>query len=157
MLGVRRGVPESWNTVRIRTVGRFHSGASHGRRHARSCWPFVVLLAGLVAAPVSGQQSVAQRADSAWTRGDHRLAEQLYRTRLEVQPDDATALHRLVLIGLRRSAFDECDALLGRLLVLAPNDSEVQVTRARLAAARGNLKGARAIVDSILSVEPAYF
>jgi Flp pilus assembly protein TadD len=155
MLGVRRGVPESWNTVRIRTVGRFRTGASRGRRHARSRWPFVAFLVGLVAAPVSGQQSVAQRADSAWTRGDHRLAERLYRTRLEAQPDDATALHRLVLIGLRRSAFDECDALLGRLLVLAPNDSEVQVTRARLTAARGNLKGARAIVDSILSVKPA--
>ena len=113
-----------------------------------------LLVLNALAVQAAAGQSVALRADSAWTRGDHHLAEQLYRSRLDEHPGDATALHRLAILAMRRAAFDECDALLQRLLILAPADTEAHTTRARLLAARGDLEGARAVVDSILDARP---
>lgn len=114
----------------------------------------LLFLAGPIFATPAEGQTLASRADSAWTRGDHRLAEQLYRTHLAEQPADATALQRLAILALRRSAFDECDSLLRRLLDLAPHDGDAHITRARLLAARGELDRGRAIVDSILAHHP---
>lgn len=121
---------------------------------SRIAAPVLMILAGPMFAASAAGQTLVSRADSAWTRGDHRLAEQLYRTRLAEQPADATALQRLAILALRRSAFDECDSLLRRLLDLAPHDGDAHITRARLFAARGDLDRGRAIVDSILADRP---
>ncbi len=105
--------------------------------------------------PVAAQaQSVTARADSAWTRGDHDLAERLYRARLTDAPRDAMALHRLAILAMRRGEYDRSETLIQRLLAGSPDDAEAHVTRARLCAARGDMNGGRAIVDSILAHDP---
>ena len=146
-------VPESLKSVVIGRTGRSRTESWAGRRAVAMLAGFLLVLCALAVEPAAGQ-TITLRADSAWTRGDHHLAEQLYRDRLEEHPSDATALHRLAILAMRRAAFDECDALLRRLLILAPADTDAHITRARLIAARGDLVGARAVVDSILGNRP---
>lgn len=137
-------------------MSRTRNRSRHGQGSAasRHCALALLLLSAIPFATRASGQTLALQADSAWTRGDHRLAEQLYRTHLAEQPADATALQRLAILALRRSAFDECDSLLRRLIDLAPHDGDAHITRARLLAARGDLERGREIVDSILAVRP---
>lgn len=107
----------------------------------------------LAAAATSRAQSAA---DLAWDRGDVRQAETHYVARLERNPRDERALHRLALIRAWDERWDESLDLFDRLLALTPSNREAAIDRARVFAWRGQLPVALEALDRILADDPTY-
>ena len=134
---------------RHRTLGQ--------RVRARS---ILVLLSAMVAAPaLSGsaghaQTRMAAAADSLWRRGEFQAAGRLYAERLHADPSDAVAQHRLGILATRERRWADAFAILGPLSEQHPADAEVRVSLARVHLGMGDIGGAIAIVDSILTLRP---
>ncbi len=103
----------------------------------------------------SGRPAQAQEpADRAWSEGDLTTADRLYAARLEADPRDQRALHRLALIRAWEGRIEESLALFERLLSLAPGNVEAARDRARVLAWDGELEASRAAYEAILAGRP---
>lgn len=128
------------------------SGTLSSLRHVAAL--ALVLLAALLGDPrLAGAQTAA---DSAWMTGDVELAERLYAARLDAEPSDELALHRLALMGAWRQHYGESLILFGRLLRISPDNLEARVDRARVLAWRGDLTPASEELDEVLEIDPTY-
>jgi tetratricopeptide (TPR) repeat protein len=87
-------------------------------------------LALLLASAVQAQNP----ADAAWTRGDLPAARRLYAERLAADSSDGRALHRMGLLLSWDGRYADGIALLDRLLLLAPENGDARVDRARVLA-----------------------
>ncbi len=125
-------------------------------RHALRALACAVIV---VAMSASGGRAAAQQgsanADSLWRRGDFTGAAKLYAERLEANPADALAKHRLAMLELRAGRWDEAFTMLDDLSRRHPGDADIRVTLARAHAGMGDLDRAIAMVDSILVARPA--
>jgi tetratricopeptide (TPR) repeat protein len=93
-------------------------------------------------------------ADSAWARGDHAVAEALYRQRLGAHPGDAVALHRLALLTGWAGRHAESVALFDRLLEDRPGDAALALQRVRVLGWARDYPAAIAAVDALLASAP---
>ncbi len=93
-------------------------------------------------------------ADLAWRNGNQDRALTLYEARLEVNPDDATALHRAALVRAWNEDYAEALELLDHLIELEPGDLSVRVDHARVRAWSGDVSGALDELDALLSRNP---
>jgi cellulose synthase/poly-beta-1,6-N-acetylglucosamine synthase-like glycosyltransferase len=123
--------------------------APGARRAARTT---SVLLLWLTLGAGAGAAQTA--ADNAWRRGDLPLAAALYAERLEADPADATALHRLALVLAWRGEHAASLVLFDRLLAAWPGSIEARVDRARVLAWSGRRVAAAAAIDSVLAAAP---
>ena len=112
----------------------------------------IAVLLLLSAIPARAQDE----ADRAWAAGDIPAAERLYQARLEADPRDARALHRLALIRAWAERYDESLALFDRLLAVDPGNREARVDRARVLAWRGDPAAASAALDPLLAEDPGF-
>jgi len=76
-------------------------------------------------------------ADAAWARGDLEAARRLYAERLTADSSDVRALHRMGLLLSWDGRYAEGIALLDRLLLVAPENGDARVDRARVLAWAG--------------------
>lgn len=104
----------------------------------------------------AGASRAQHPADLAWDNGDVGEAETLYAERLERNPTDERALHRLALIRAWNERYDESLELFDRLLAISPGNREAAIDRARVYAWRGQLPAALADLDEILAQDPTY-
>lgn len=93
-------------------------------------------------------------ADRAWREGDTDRAFELYRARLEADPDDDRALHRMALMHAWTEAYDRSLELFDRLLEDAPGNLDARVDRARVLAWRGNNQEALHEIEAVLADHP---
>jgi tetratricopeptide (TPR) repeat protein len=87
-------------------------------------------LALLLAASARAQNP----ADAAWARGDLPTARRLYAERLAADSSDVRALHRLGLLLSWDGHYTAGIALLDRLLLVAPENGDARLDRARVLA-----------------------
>jgi tetratricopeptide (TPR) repeat protein len=116
----------------------------------------LAVMAGHAAAPMAGARlfaQVADAADAAWRAGETELAARLYEQRLQEDPRDPTALHRLALIRAGGNRFGESLALFDRLLAVRPDDVEARIDRARVLAWSGQPMRAVAALDTVLATQ----
>ena len=93
-------------------------------------------------------------ADRAWREGDTDRAFELYRARLEADPDDDRALHRLALMNAWIEEYDRSLELFDRLLSAAPLNLDARVDRARVLAWRGENDEALSELNAVLAQHP---
>lgn len=105
----------------------------------------VAALALLLAAAAQAQNP----ADAAWARGDLEMARRLYAERLTADSSDVRALHRMGLLLSWDGRYGEGIALLDRLLLVAPENGDARVDRARV------LAWARRFDESVAGYEEA--
>ncbi|MGD2067389.1 MAG: tetratricopeptide repeat protein, partial [Gemmatimonadota bacterium] len=104
----------------------------------------------------TGEARDAREADAAWREGDTERALTLYRARLEVEPDDVRALHRVALMLAWREEWERSLGLFDRLLTVAPDNLDARVDRARAYAWMGRSDRALAALDEVLEDDPSY-
>ena len=93
-------------------------------------------------------------ADSAWTAGNHQLAERLFAQRLAADSNDIMALRRLATLRAWAKAYDESLTLYDRALRLAPADDEIVLERARTLAWAGRYAESLAVYERVLYANP---
>jgi tetratricopeptide (TPR) repeat protein len=95
-------------------------------------------------------------ANEAWLRGDTETALRLYLERLESDPNDGVALHRVALMRAWVGGYDEAHRLFERLLAVEPDNFDAMVDRARVWAWSGQTNRALTAVDAVLTASPGY-
>jgi tetratricopeptide (TPR) repeat protein len=93
-------------------------------------------------------------ANVAWQAGDLDNVIRLYGERLETDPIDEVALHRMALAYAWTERYDESIALFDRLLATSPRGIDARIDRARVFAWKGDLASALEGLDEVLDVEP---
>ncbi|MCI0437295.1 MAG: tetratricopeptide repeat protein [Gemmatimonadetes bacterium] len=121
---------------------------------ATVAWPIVGLAVGLAVRPAVAQQQIAVTADSLWRRGDFAAAGRLYEQRLNADPHDVVAQHRLAILAMRGRRWNDAFAILDRLLEQEPAHAEARVSLAHTHAGVGQIDRSIAIADSILELNP---
>lgn len=106
---------------------------------------------GRVSEATSGSEDPADRA---WREGDTDRAFELYRARLETDPDDDRALHRMALMHAWAEEYDRSLGLFDRLLEDAPGNLDARVDRARVLAWRGDNEDALDELEAVLAEHP---
>ncbi|MEE8572204.1 MAG: tetratricopeptide repeat protein, partial [Gemmatimonadota bacterium] len=90
------------------------------------------LLVTLVFLAASRTAAAQNPADAAWASGDFNTARQLYSERLAADSSDIRALHRLALLFAWDEQYDESLLLFDRLLMVAPENLDARIDRARV-------------------------
>jgi tetratricopeptide (TPR) repeat protein len=95
-------------------------------------------------------------ADAAWRAGETERAMSLYRARLEENPADEVALHRVALMEAWDEHYEASLVRLDRLLAVSPRNLEARLDRSRVRAWSGDVSGALAELDAFLEEQPDY-
>jgi len=103
----------------------------------------LVLMAG------SSATRAQNPADAAWASGDFETARRLYAERLAADSSDIRALHRMALLFAWNEQYQESLALFDHLLMVAPENVDARVDRARVLSWTGKFE------ESINSFEEA--
>lgn len=104
--------------------------------------------------PVAAQQ--VDSADIAWRAGETERAVTLYLTRLERNPADDVALHRVALAWAWDERYEESLELFDRLLAVSPADLDARVDRARVRAWSGDIDTALNDLEELLGEHPQF-
>lgn len=96
----------------------------------------------------------ADEADAAWRSGDTDRAFELYGVRLEANPSDGAALHRMALMLAWQEEYDSSQALFARLLEVEPLNLDARVDQARVRAWQGDTDRALAQLGELLQEHP---
>jgi tetratricopeptide (TPR) repeat protein len=111
-------------------------------------------------APLDGepfaQALQSDPANEAWLRGDTDVALELYLARLEGDPNDGVALHRVALMRAWVGEYDRAHELFERLLAVEPDNFDARVDRARVWAWAGDTDRALDAVGDVLDESPGY-
>ena len=116
--------------------------------------------------PYSGSPAIQPRRDDsegqrdeandAWTSGDTDLAYELYGQRLELNPNDGAALHRMALMRAWREDYDGALELFDVLHAVEPRNVDARIDRARVQAWAGDNAEALAALDVVIEEYPEH-
>ena len=93
-------------------------------------------------------------ANEAWLSGDHGRALEIYEARLQLDPSDGVALHRVALMRAWAESYDVAEELFDRLLRLEPDNLDARVDRARVWAWAGETDRALDELAALLEEYP---
>ncbi len=108
------------------------------------------------AAPPAATAPQADPADEAWRSGNTAVAREIYQARLEADPTDGVALHRLALMRAWEEDHAGADELFARLLEVEPTNLDARVDRARVWAWAGQTERALDELSALLAESPGH-
>lgn len=115
-----------------------------------------LLLVLLIAALLPTRRAAAQlpEAEDAFTRGDYRLARQLYDSVLALDSLNPRALYRLAVLDSWDGKLERSLARFATLRRIEPTDPDIMVAQARVLSWAGRTHASEALYDSVLAAAP---